>query len=150
MKACPKFIVTRVQGKAVGGGVGVVAGSDYVVATSAAAVRLSEFELGIGPFTVGPAVERKVGKAAFAAMSIDCDWRDAAWCKAHGLFTEVVDDIAALDAKVSELATKLSDASPAATKELKAVTWEGAENWETLLPARAKISGELLMAKKEA
>src|SRR5688500_12483111 len=107
MTACPKFIITRVQGKAVGGGVGVLAASDYVIATNVASVRLSELAVGIGPFVVGPVIERKIGVAAFSALALEAGWRDAAWGATHGLYSAVHDSIEAADAATAELAARL-------------------------------------------
>ena len=70
-RKCPKFIIGRVQGKAVGGGVGVASAVDYCLATKFAAIKLSELAIGIGPFVVGPAVERKLGLAVMAQLAID-------------------------------------------------------------------------------
>ncbi|RMF56827.1 MAG: enoyl-CoA hydratase/isomerase family protein, partial [Calditrichaeota bacterium] len=146
-KNVPKFVITRVQGKAVGGGVGVISASDYVLAVENASVKLSELALGIGPFVIGPAVERKVGKSAFEAMSIDTDWRDAHWAKERGLYTEVFPDIRQLDDALTALAEKLSRFSPEAMAGLKKVFWEGTENWEELLEQRAEMSGRLVLSE---
>lgn len=146
MKKAPKFIITRVHGKAVGGGVGVVSASDYALALNSAAIKLSELALGIGPFVVGPAVQRKVGVAMFSSFAIDTDWRDAAWGKTAGLYSEVFDTLADLDAAVNNLATKLAAFSPEAMAKLKAVLWEGTEHWDELLPKRAEISGTLVLS----
>jgi methylglutaconyl-CoA hydratase len=142
------FVVSRVQGKVVGGGVGIVAACDYSIATSESAVKLSEFALGIGPFTIGPAVERKIGVAAFSQMSIDVAWRSALWAQEHGLYSALCDDTKQLDSAVDELLTKLAEASAAATSAMRSMFWEGTENWNTLLPERARISGELLAGRK--
>ncbi len=145
MKNAPKFVITRVQGKAVGGGVGVISASDYSIAVLGAAVKLSELALGIGPFVVGPAVERRIGSAAFTAMSIDTNWREGEWAYEHGLYNEVYDDLSSLDAGVDRFARKLAGYSPAAMAELKKIFWEGAENWEQLLEERAEQSGKLIL-----
>jgi methylglutaconyl-CoA hydratase len=146
LRRCPKFVIARVHGKAVGGGVGIAAAADYTLAISSAAAKLSELALGIGPFVVGPAVERRIGLSAFSAMSIDFEWRDAAWCKANGLYHEVYPDVAALDAAVEALAKKLATSSVPAMTALKKVLWEGTESWESLLPQRASVSGELVLS----
>lgn len=145
MRRCPQFIICRVQGKTAGGGVGVAAAADYALATEAAAARLSELAIGIGPFIIGPVVERKIGTAAFAEMAIDAEWRDAAWAKARGLYVEVYPTIARLDAAVEEMARKLAGYHGAAMHRLKAVLWEGTEHWPELLPARALITSELAL-----
>ncbi|MCF8241941.1 MAG: enoyl-CoA hydratase/isomerase family protein [Melioribacteraceae bacterium] len=146
MKKCPQFIVARVHGKIVGGGVGLTASSDYVFAHESASVKLSELALGIGPFVVGPAVERKVGTASFTAMSIDYDWRDSSWAKEKGLYTDVFSSVEQLDASLNEIAVKLSNSSPEAMKKLKEIFWEGTDNWDSLLEERAEISGRLVLS----
>ena len=146
MTACPKFIIARVQGKAVGGGVGVLAASDYVIATNAASVRLSELAVGIGPFVVGPVIERKIGVAAFSALALEAGWRDAAWAATHGLYSAVHDSIEAVDAATTELAARLAASNPDAMARMKKIFWTGTENWPELLSDRAAISGELVLS----
>jgi methylglutaconyl-CoA hydratase len=146
-RKCPKFIIGRVQGKAVGGGVGMASATDYCFATKYASVKLSELAIGIGPFVVGPAVERKVGTSAFSAMTINATkWFDASWAREKGLYTEVFDTSEEMDAEIEKLASILSTSSPDAMKELKKVMWEGTEHWDTLLMERAKISGKLVLS----
>jgi methylglutaconyl-CoA hydratase len=147
MRNCPKFIVVRVQGKAVGGGVGIIAAADYTIALNEASVRLSELMLGIGPFVVGPVVERKIGKTAFISMSIDADWHDAFWAKQTGLFTKVYANSRDLDEAVSALAKKIAMSNPEAITQMKKIFWEGTENWEELLEKRAEISGNLVLSE---
>lgn len=147
MRRCPKFIIARVQGKAVGGGVGLIAAADYVLASDAAAVRLSELALGIGPFVIGPAVERKIGAAAFGEMAIDADWRSAEWARARGLFAQTYPSVVALDEAVRQLATRLAAFHPEAMRQLKAVLWEGTEQWEQLLAERYQITASLALTE---
>lgn len=143
-----KFVIARVQGKAVGGGVGIAAAADYAVATKFASVKLSELAIGIGPFVVGPAVERKMGKAGFTALAIDAaTWYDAHWAKSHGLYTEVYEDAQQLDESVDALAKRLAQSNPQAMAELKKAFWAGTDHWETLLPERAAISGRLVLSE---
>jgi methylglutaconyl-CoA hydratase len=146
MVRAPKFVVTRVHGKAVGGGVGVVAASDYALATEAAAVRLSELAVGIGPFVVGPVIERKVGLGAFSAMAVGADWRDAAWAERHGLYAHVSPDVTALDVSVAATCGRLAASNPEAMARLKRVFWEGTEVWTQLLAERAAASGYLVLS----
>ena len=146
MRKCPKFIVARVQGKAVGGGVGIAAAADYTLATNEASVRLSELMLGLGPFVVGPALERKIGKTAFITMSIDAEWHDAFWAKQTGLFTKVFANSRDLDEAVSALVKKIAGCNLEAISEMKKVFWESAENWDELLEQRAEISGHLVLS----
>jgi methylglutaconyl-CoA hydratase len=146
MTRCAKPIVTRVHGKTVGGGVGVVAASDYAIATENAGLRLSELAVGIGPFVVGPAIERKVGPGAFASMALDADWRDAAWGERHGLYARVC-TAADLDDAVAKTARALSQANPAAVQRIKQIAWSGTEHWPTLLDQRAEMSGTLVLSE---
>lgn len=147
MRKSSKFIIGRVQGKAVGGGVGLASATDFCVATQYASVKLSELAIGIGPFVVGPAVERKIGNANFNAMSIDAaDWRSAQWAKEKGLFAEVFDDAEIMDAYIDQLAQKLVTYSPEAMMELKKVFWVGTDHWDELLSERAAISGRLVLS----
>jgi methylglutaconyl-CoA hydratase len=146
MTRCPKPIVTRVHGKVVGGGVGVVAASDYAIATDKAALRLSELAVGIGPFVVGPVIVHKIGAGAFGAMAIDADWRDAQWGAQHGLYAKVVDSVAALDEATQSLARTLAAANPAAVARIKAITWAGTETWPQILEERAVMSGTLVLS----
>ncbi|QNE39630.1 enoyl-CoA hydratase/isomerase family protein [Hymenobacter sp. NBH84] len=146
-RTCPKIIIGRVQGKAIGGGVGVAAATDYCFATQQAAVKLSELIIGIGPFVVGPAVERKIGNAAFAQLALDAtEFRSAEWAQEKGLYATLTDSIEALDAAVAAFAAKLVGYHPEALAELKRVLWHGTENWDTLLAERAAISGRLALS----
>lgn len=142
----PKPIVVRVHGKAVGGGVGIVAAADYAIATSNASVRLSELAVGIGPFVVGPAIERRIGTGAFGAMAIDADWRDAAWAERHGLYARVVENVAALDAEVGQRVRTLASANPEAVQGIKRAVWAGTDDWAALLEQRAATSGTLVLS----
>lgn len=147
MRKCPKFIIARVHGKAVGGGVGIAASADYTLASNEASVRLSEILLGIGPFVVGPPIERKIGKTAFITMSIDAEWHDAFWAKQNGLYTKVFANNHELDEAVSSLAKKLASYNPEAIEQMKKIFWKGTEDWEELLEERAEISGRLVVSE---
>ncbi len=147
-RKCPKFIIGRVQGKAVGGGVGVASAVDYCLATKHAEVKLSELAVGIGPFVVGPAVARKIGLSAMSELAINAtEWRSANWAKKKGLYTEVFDSIEEMDAEVSRLAKQLSKSNPEAMAMLKSIFWEGTENWDQLLADRAAMSGKLVLSE---
>lgn len=147
MRKAPKFVLVQVQGKAVGGGVGIAAAGDYTLATEAASVKLSELAVGIGPFVVGPAVERKVGKSAFAQLTIDAtQFRSAEWAVQNGLYAASFPDPDELENTTFTLAEKLSKSSPAAMAEIKSMLWAGSEDWDKLLVARAKISGKLVLS----
>lgn len=146
MIRCPKPIVTRVQGKVVGGGVGLVAASDYALATEHADIRLSELALGIGPFVVGPVVQRKIGPAAFSAMALDADWRSARWAHDAGLYAQLHDSVHSLDAAFDNLVEKLAKSNPEATARIKRTLWEGTEDWDKLLDERAEMSGRLVLS----
>lgn len=148
MRKCPKFIIGRVQGKTVGGGVGVASATDYCFATKYAAVKLSELNVGIGPFVVGPAVERKIGLSAMSQIAIDANsFYDAAWAKEKGLYSHVFDSIEEMDKAVKEFAQNLCRYNPEAMKEIKKMLWSGTEDWDHLLAERAEISGRLVLSK---
>mgnify|MGYP002637543031 FL=1 len=147
MRTCPKFIIGRVQGKTVGGGVGLAACSDYCMATKYAEIKLSELNIGIGPFVVGPAIERKIGLSALSQISIDAStFYSASWAKQKGLFTQVYDNITELDLAVKDLATQLCSYNLEAMKEIKKLFWRGTDHWDTLLLEQAKISGRLVLS----
>jgi methylglutaconyl-CoA hydratase len=147
MRKCPKFIIGRIQGKCVGGGVGIAAAVDYAIATDKADVKLSELAVGIGPFVVGPAVERKIGTAAFSALAIDAaSFRNADWAKRKGLFAEVHETTENMDEFIGKLAFTLAHSSPKAMAEMKKVFWKGTDHWDELLQERAAISGRLVLS----
>lgn len=148
MRKCPKFIIGRIQGKTVGGGVGVAAATDYCMATKYASIKLSELNVGIGPFVVGPAVERKIGLSAMTQIAIDANsFYDAEWARDKGLFTKVFEDIETLDAEVKAFAEHLCSYNPEAMTEMKKAFWAGTEDWDTLLADRAVISGRLVLSE---
>lgn len=148
MRKCPKFIIVRIQGKCVGGGVGIAAAADYAIAVNGSDIKLSELAVGIGPFVVGPAVERKIGTAAFTALAIDATkWRNSEWAKRKGLFAEVHENVENMDESIANLATTLAHSNPEAMAEMKKIFWRGTENWDTLLHERALISGKLILSE---
>jgi methylglutaconyl-CoA hydratase len=147
MIRCPKPIVTRVQGKVVGGGVGLVAASDYVIATEHAQMRLSELAVGIGPFVVGPAIQRKIGPGAFGAMALDADWRTPRWALDVGLYAQVHDGIPGLDSAYDGFVAHLAKGNAEATARIKQALWEGTEHWDDLLDQRAALSGRLVLSE---
>ena len=147
MRTSPKLIIVRVQGKTVGGGVGIAAAGDYTFAHESAAVKLSELALGIGPFVVGPAVKRKLGTAAFSTLAIDAEsWHPAEWAQTNGLFQQIFESGKKLDQEVNKLATRLAKSSPQAMKELKITLWQGTDYWDSLLSKRAEVSGKLVLS----
>ncbi|HEY4800276.1 MAG TPA: enoyl-CoA hydratase/isomerase family protein, partial [Bacteroidia bacterium] len=147
IRKAPKFVIARVHGKAVGGGVGLASAADYTLAVKDASIRLSELALGIGPFVVGPAVERKIGTAAFSALTINpVEWKSAEWAKEKSLYADIFPTVAELDKAVGDLAVKLSQSSPEAMALLKKVMWEGTDHWDKLLIERAEMSGHLVLS----
>ena len=147
MRKCPKLIVGRIHGKCVGGGVGLAAASDYAIAHESAEIRLSELAIGLGPFVVGPAIERRIGISAFGHLAIDAArWRNAEWSKKKGLFAEVHTTIEGMDESISRLANELTHSSPQAMAEFKKILWKGTEHWDELLFHRAEISGKLVLS----
>lgn len=144
----PKIIIARVQGKAVGGGVGLAAAADYCLATEAASIKLSELAIGIGPFVISPAVTRKVGLSAFSQLTIRAtDFQSAQWAMEKGLYNEVYADIPTLDKALDILSQKLASYHPDALVGLKQILWEGTGDWDELLLERAAISGELVLSE---
>jgi methylglutaconyl-CoA hydratase len=148
MRTCPQFIIVRIQGKCVGGGVGIAAAADYAIALEGADIKLSELAVGIGPFVVGPAVERKIGTAAFENLAIDATmWRNAEWAKKKGLFSELHTSVDDMDESIQRLSYNLAHSNPQAMAEMKKMFWRGTENWDTLLHQRAVISGKLVLSQ---
>lgn len=147
MRKAPKFVIARVQGKAVGGGVGIASAADYTFAIEAAFVKLSELAVGIGPFVVGPAVERKVGTSAFCQLTINAtEWQSAQWAKEKGLYAELFANSYDMDKSIASLATKLAGSNPEAMALLKKVMWQGTDHWDELLIERAGMSGKLVLS----
>lgn len=147
MRKCPKFIIGRVQGKTVGGGVGLASAMDYCMSTQYAAIKLSELNIGIGPFVVGPAVERKLGVSGMSQIAIDANsFYSAEWAKNKGLFAQVYETTEELDIAISEFAKNLCEYNPEAVKHMKQMFWRGTEDWDELLKERAKISGKLVLS----
>lgn len=147
MRTCPKLIIGRVQGKAVGGGVGLASAVDICFATEHASVKLSELAIGIGPFVVGPAVERKIGTSAMSQLAIDAtSWQSAKWAYQKGLYAQIFENTETLDQAVQDLASQLALSSPEAMSLLKNTLWSGTEHWNELLTTRAEISGRLVLS----
>ncbi len=146
MIRAPKFVLVRVHGKAAGGAVGVIAASDFSFALHSASAKLSELAVGIGPFVVGPVIEKKIGLAAFSQMAVDADWRDAAWCEQRGLYARCFQAMPELDANVNALARTLASSNPEAMAELKRVFWAGTDGWDQLLAERAGMSGSMVLS----
>jgi methylglutaconyl-CoA hydratase len=147
MRTSSKLIIGRVHARAVGGGVGLACAVDYCFATRNAQLKLSELAVGIGPFVVGPAVQRKAGLAAMSQMAIDAtQWHSPDWAHQHGIFQQLFDDVTSMDEAIEALAKRLAASSPEAMKELKRIFWEGTDHWDSLLPLRAEISGRLVLS----
>jgi methylglutaconyl-CoA hydratase len=148
MRKCPKFIIGRIQGKCVGGGVGLAAAVDYAIALNTAEIKLSELAMGLGPFVIGPVVERKIGNAAFSALAIDAAiWRNSEWAKKKNMFAEVHETIENMDESIFRLANHLAHSSPQAMAQMKKMLWQGTENWDELLKQNAAISGKLVLGE---
>ena len=146
MRNCSKIIIGRIHGKAVGGGVGIVAACDYALATTESAIKLSELAIGIGPFVIEPVVSRKIGKSATAEMTLETEWKTAAWANQKGLYSKVFSTTTELDTEIKALANKLASYNSDALLEMKKMFWEGTENWSVLLFERAEISGKLVLS----
>ena len=147
MRKCPKFIIGQVQGKTVGGGVGLASAMDYCMATKYASIKLSELNIGIGPFVVGPAVQRKLGVSGMSQIAIDANsFYSPEWAMQKGLFTKVFETTEELDEAVTEMAKNLCQYNPEAVQHMKQMFWRGTEDWDDLLAERAKISGKLVLS----
>ena len=147
MRKCPKFIIGRIQGKTVGGGVGIAASTDYCMATQFASIKLSELNVGIGPFVVSPAIERKMGVSALSQIAIDANtFYDANWAREKGLYAQVFESIEEMDEAVQKFAEHLCTYNPEAMFEMKKIFWRGTEDWDELLAERAAISGRLVLS----
>ncbi len=147
MRKCPKIIVARVHGRAIGGGVGLAAASDYALSCDWGTIRLSELAVGIGPFVIGPVVQRKIGISAFTQLSLTpADWQTAEWAKSKGLYQEVFENVEKLDNYLWHFINQLKGYNPEALSELKKIFWEGTEDWDSLLTNRAAISGRLILS----
>ena len=148
MRTCEKLIIGCLQGKTVGGGVGLAAACDYVLATNQAAIKLSEFTIGIGPFVIEPAVKRKIGVSGVAELTLDAtEWKTANWAKEKGLYARVFETMNELDAALETLSLQLASYNPEALLKMKKTLWQGTENWNTLLAERAAVSGELVVSE---
>jgi enoyl-CoA hydratase/carnithine racemase len=148
IRKCPKIVICRVHGKAIGGGVGLAAAADYCMATNFGTIKLSELALGIGPFVIGPAVERKIGLSAFSQLALNAtEWQTAHWAKEKGLYQEVFDSIEQLDAYIDEFSQRLAATSTSALLALKQVLWHDTQHWDQLLDERAGISGRLVITE---
>jgi methylglutaconyl-CoA hydratase len=147
MRKAPQFIIARIHGKCIGGGVGIAAAADYAIAVEGADIKLSELSVGIGPFVVGPAVQRKIGLSSFTQLTIDSGmWRSADWARRKGLYAELHPEATGMEESIERLSFSLSHSNPAAMKELKKVFWKGSEDWDDLLKERAAISGKLILS----
>lgn len=148
MRICPKFIIGRIHGRCVGGGLGLAAACDYAIAVEEAEVKLSELALGLGPFVVGPVIERKIGNASFSHLAIDSGmWRSAQWAGRKGLFAEVHPNLESMEESIHRLSHSIMRSNPHAMAEMKKIFWKGTEHWDQLLIERAKISGRLVLSE---
>ena len=147
MRKCSKIIIGRIHGKAVGGGIGIAAACDYCFATEASDIKLSELTIGIGPFVIAPALERKMGISALSDLSLNAkSWKTAYWAEKKGLFNTVYENTRDLDNGIDILTQQLSQYNPEALLEMKKIFWEGTEHWDELLIKRAEISGKLVLS----
>lgn len=147
MRNCPKFIIGCIEGKVVGGGVGIVAACDYALARHNASIRLSELSIGIGPFVIEPAITRKIGIQAFSELTLNPkEWVSSEWCLKHGFYNKTFSDQEDLEKATQEFTEQLSQYSPEAMRNLKSIFWENAENWDEIMPKRAAMSGKLMLS----
>lgn len=147
MRTSEKYIIARVHGKVVGGGVGIAAAADYTIAHKSASAKLSELAVGIGPFVVGPAVGRKMGVGPFTTMSVDArSWFDARWAESNNLYSKVLNSVEEIDAAIDKLSAELASSNIQAMKELREIQWQGTGHWNSTLEQRAEISGRLVLS----
>ena len=126
--ACPAPVVALVQGHALGGGIGLVACSDIVIAEPRAVFAFSEVKLGIVPAVISPFALRKIGESAARRYFVTGERFDAATALAIGLVQEVSDDLgAALEKILGELRT----AGPRAARHAKRLVLERPDGPET-------------------
>lgn len=148
MRKTPQFVIARIHGKCLGGGVGIAAAADYAIAVEGADIKLTELAIGIGPFVIGPSVQRKIGLSSFTQLTIDSNtWRSADWARRKGLYAELHPEVSGMDDSINRLSYTLSHSNPEAMKELKREFWSGTENWDELLKERAGISGRLILSE---
>ena len=149
MRRCPQPIIGRIHGKAVGGGVGLIAACDYALATTHTQIKLSEIAIGIGPFVIAPALLRKIGTAAMSELSLTAHaWKSADWAHSKGLLSELHSDFEALEEAVVKHANRLAAYTPQAVTELKKALWKGTEDWDNLLEHNAAISGRHVFSEQ--
>ena len=147
MRICPKLIIGRIQGKTVGGGLGIIAACDYCLATKYAEIKLSELNIGIGPFVIGPVIERKIGLSSLSQISLNpSKFFTTSWAKDNGLYAEVFENISQLDLAVQAFAEELCSFNQEAVNEIKKLFWRGTDHWDTLLEEQAIISGRLVLS----
>ena len=147
MRICPKLIIGRIQGKTVGGGVGIIAACDYCLATKYEEIKLSELNIGIGPFVIGPVIERKIGLSSLSQISLNpSKFFTTSWAKDNGLYAEVFENISQLDLAVQAFAEELCSFNQEAVNEIKKLFWRGTDHWDILLEEQAIISGRLVLS----
>lgn len=148
MRKCFKIVIGKIQGKAVGGGVGLAAACDFVFAHTEAAIKLSEIAIGIGPFVIEPVVSKKIGKTAMTELTLQPTlWKDALWAYNKGLFSKVLNNQEELDKETELFAQELASYNPDSLSQIKKVIWENTEDWDELLYERAAISGKLVLSE---
>lgn len=121
IEACPVPVMARVQGAALGGGMGLCAVADVVIATTDATFGFTETKLGIVPAVISTFVLPKIGESHARALFSTSQRFDAERARHIGLVHEVVHDEAALDRRVDELLDELRSAGPTAIREAKAL-----------------------------
>lgn len=147
IRKAPKFVLARVQGKVVGGGVGIACAADYTVGVETSSIKLSELAIGIGPIVIGPAVIKKIGLSAYTTLTINAtEWKSAKWAAEKGLFADVYKSIEEMDAALAVLTDTLSRSNPESMKIIKKDLWTGTENWDTLLIQKAETVSKLVLS----
>ncbi|MCK9502813.1 MAG: enoyl-CoA hydratase-related protein [Porticoccaceae bacterium] len=123
----PKPTIARVQGAAMGGGVGLVCCCDIAIGTTKARLALSEIKIGMLPATISPYVVRTIGEKAARRLFMTGEMVDAQWAQALGFLSEVVDTDEQLDAKIEEIADTLLKNAPRGLAKAKQLVFDVAQ-----------------------
>jgi methylglutaconyl-CoA hydratase len=144
IKECPKPVVAKVHGKSVGGGLGIIAASDWAIGTEKSSIRLSEISIGIGPFTIGPVLVRKIGVGNFQRLSLSADWIDSNWGLNSGLFQEICNSDA-LETVTESRIEHFKKLDPISFAENKKLMWSFSDITEDSLRVKASNVSKLLL-----
>lgn len=149
MRNCKKPIVGQIQGKATGGGVGLIAACDYTLATENAWIRLPELAIGIAPFVIAPVLIRKIGTTALNEMYMTPNlWKESHWAQRYNLYTQVLKNIKELNEQTAHFTENLAKINSNVLAEMKQITWKNTENWSEELHKNATLSAKFLLSEE--